>query len=277
MLFELFRLSLLGRQRTLFDQPDPLTAAPNPREAFLRAVLAERIEFRHRNQAFHYVPDPELQRESGLIVGRVGRRRTSKEHEPPDSGLKETERDVWHACLLVIDPTAHGDGQKVAIERDISVATPAAVLSSFLGALNRRSPPLFYVVEFQPIAQAETFWVFVEHHPEITMISFELIAPNMFGIHDDWDADRRDLKLQENADKTKLQLESKDGLNVRTPRIRKGVEQAGKGTGRVKARARDGTKYTSDSAIQTVQTEDKTEDITWNDLIKKIVRRIFGV
>jgi hypothetical protein len=253
-------------------------APSETREQWLRRTFSTEITFIHRQNQFHFVPDPEAQGEMpGLIVGRIGRKRTSQENEPPESGFRETERTAWHAMLVIIDPSHHEDGQKVAIERDPTVSTRClAVFKSLLKILNQSPNGNPYLAEVRAIAEASTFWDFVAEHPVITALQFEMLAPNMFGIHDDWDADMKELKATENADKARFLTESKDGLIVDTPRIRKGVEKTARGTATVRARAKDGSHYSSDESVKTVAVE-REDEISWNELLKRIAKRIFNV
>lgn len=278
MLFELFRLSLSERPVTLMDLMEARDEIPPNREQWLRRTFSQEITFIHRQNQFHFVPDRDLQRDApGLIVGRIGRKRTSQENEPPESGLRETERTAWHAQLVVIDPSHHADGQKMAIERDFTVSTSClSVFKSLVKNLNQSSDANPYIVEVRAIAEANTFWDFVSEHQTVTVLQFEMLAPNMFGIQDDWDADMKELKATENADKARFLTESKDGLVVDTPRVRKGVEKAARGTATVRARAKDGARYSSDESVKTVTVE-KDDEISWNELMKRIARRIFHV
>lgn len=279
MIFEQFRVSLLERDQSLFDflvrQPN-IAAAGNPREYWLRDTFSREIAFTHRRQRFHYVPDPDYPGGlNGIVVGRVGRKRSAKENEPPESGMRETERQAWHAAFLLLDPRAHEDGQKVAIQRDASVAQAFPLLKSLLHSINGRDPHEMFLAQAEPLSEEYSFWHWVSEHKEVTRLTFNMIAPNMFGLHDDWDADMRELKRTENADRAKLQTESDDGLIVDTPRVRKGVEHVARGTGSLTARAKDGAPFSSQDSVKTVQTPDKTEEISWGQLLKVIVARIF--
>lgn len=280
MIFEQFRLSLVERDLNLLDfierEKEEGPPSETPREDWLRETFSKEITFTHRRQRFHYVPDPELQSGiNGIIVGRIGRRRKGKENEPPETGLRETEREAWHAMILMLDPSTNSDGQKLALQREQNVAQCFPVLKALVLSLNKRESR--YRVDIEPLSEENSFWTFVGEHPNITTLTFEMIAPNMFGLEDDWSADMRDLKKTENADRAKFQTESKDGMNVDTPRVRKGVEHAGRGIASVRARAKDGAKFSSEDSVKVVQTPDKTDEISWNELLKLIVGRIFSV
>ena len=266
---EFFRLSLLGKQLSLFSkQPVP------SREAWLREIFSAPINFTHHKIQFHYVPDTE----AGLdvIAGRLGRSRKSKENDPPEAGFKETERAAWKAMRILIDPTHHPDGQKVIIERDANVGKCFTALTALIKAINRRQDNPYEII-VEVISEAADFWGFVAEHKTITSVTFEYVAPNMFGIHDDIDADVRDAKAVENSNKVQLRLENREGLNVDTPRIRKSVEYTSRGTGKTKAVAKDRARFNSEDHVKTEHLPDEDGELSWNDLAKRVIRRIFDV
>src|SRR5690348_10707670 len=124
MQFDLFRMAL--SERAQLDLFDPATRPT--REAWLRDVLSREIIFMHRKEQFHYAPDPHAPPEGQDIVGRIGRKRAAVENEPPARGLVETKRDKWTAARLLIDPSHHADGQKIAMENVQSVGKPFGLL-----------------------------------------------------------------------------------------------------------------------------------------------------
>src|SRR5262245_33079503 len=132
MRYELVRLILLARDRDLFSPP-----SMPPREQWLRRVFRVAIVFDHYANEFHYVPEAEAS-DSHLIVGRIGRARPVVENEPPEEGLHEFERESWIAAGIIIDPTTHDDGQKVAIEDDRRVGKPGSIFKSLIRNINQR-------------------------------------------------------------------------------------------------------------------------------------------
>jgi hypothetical protein len=277
MQFELIRLNLIERAPDLLDLMEPHRRRPG-REEWLYGIFSAEIKFQHQRKPFHYVPDNEAMAASpGLIVGRIGRRKVGRENEPPEVGLKETEREAWHALRLIIDPHHHQDGQKLAIEVDSTVASAFPLFRSLAKHINARPNPEPYLIEPEAIYEASSFWAFVDRHPIITSVTFEFLAPNMFGIEDDYAKDRAELKKHENSDRTKIQLNSKDGLNVHTNLVKKAVQSISKGTGSLRARSKDKHTYSSDRAVKTETIPELDKNISWNDLAKAVVGRIFGV
>jgi hypothetical protein len=196
MQLELLRLSLL--ERTQLDAFAERISALQPfgREQWLRSVFSARIAFEHRKETFHYVPQSDAS--STILVGRIGRQVSVQENEPPEAGLQETQRDAWRAALVLIDPRHHEDGQKVAFEHDPRVGQPPALFTSLASHINHRDPPSAFVIEVHPISDASDFWEFVrENRGFVTSVRFELVAPNMFGIEDDYDVEMRDMKERE--------------------------------------------------------------------------------
>lgn len=277
MQFDLIRLNLIERSSDLFTAIDYPQGLPL-RETWLRQVFSEEVRFGHEKQPFHYVPDLDAMKASpDWIIGRIGRRKTARENKPPEDGMKETEREAWHAMRVIIDPAHHTDGQKVAIERDSSVAGSFAAFRSLAKQISNRQPPEPYTIEPEAIYEASSFWDFVDKHPVITSVTFEFLAPNMFGLDDDYAKDRAELKANENSDRTKVQLNSKDGLKVHTALVNKAVDSISKGTGKVKARSKYKHTYDSEDQIKSALIPEMEKNMSWNDLAKVVVSRIFRI
>lgn len=277
MEFDLMRLSLIERREPgLFMDPKHRTAT---REQWLRETLGKQIVFTHRKDTFHFVPEltPLQEGESHpLLMGRIGRAVNVEEHQPPEAGLREMLRDAWRASLVFVDPRHHADGQKVAMENDRSVGTPHAVFQSLVDQINAFSSGP-YDIEVSPITDPGTFWDFVENNKgEVTSVTFEFLAPNMFGIKDDWDKEMKSLKDKENVQKTKLTIENKRGLNLKTKRIKTAVNHASRGTGTIKAKTAKGKKFNSNSRVKKARISiEKQEAPTSFSWLKKMFTDIF--
>lgn len=277
MEFDLLRLSLIPRREPgLFMEERHRTAT---REEWLREILGKEVIFTHRRETFHYVPDDTADEKASaplaLLIGRIGRMVIIDSHQSPAGRLKEMLRDDWRASLVFTDPRHHEDGQKVAMEHDRSVGAPHAVFQSLVGQLNLQSGP--YEIEVAPITDPSTFWDFVEKNEgQVTSVAFEFIAPNMFGIRDDWDKEMKELQKKENVQKMKLTIENKRGLNLKTKRIKSAVNYASRGTGTIKAKTKGGKKFNSRNKTKKAKIEvDKAEKgrpINW---LKKMFSGIF--
>jgi len=90
-------------------------------------VLANPVEFIHRKQIYNFVPIKSPN--SYVIAGRIGRTKTVLENKPPEDSYEPFERESHHAALLLIDPSHHDDGQKVAFESKQSTGRSFPVFS----------------------------------------------------------------------------------------------------------------------------------------------------
>lgn len=279
MQFELLRLSMLIRvQMDGFERQKP-DKTPYTREEWLREIFAQRIAFTHRRELFHYVPEMDIPGgEAGeLIVGRIGRQIKVVENEPPDAGLHETERATWRAAMVLIDPRHHADGQKVAVEHIPQIGRPVSLFASLVTHINAGSEP--FMLEANAITNPQSFWNFVEaHQGDITSVTFEFIAPNMFGQTDDYDREMRDMKDKEKAQKAKLTIESEDGLNLKTERVKGAVNYAVRGGGMIKARTRRRQIYNSkDKAKKVTVPKSECDELSKNGLITWLIKNIFSL
>ena len=269
MQLELMRMSVLPRaQADSFERQKP-GGGSFTREEWLRAVFSSSISFAHRGVIFHYVPD--AVQETDFITGKFGRSVISVENEPPEKGLAKTERDAWRAASVIIDPRHHEDGQKAAVEHVGQVGRPIPILESLVEAINRNIEP--YFLDATPIVPSDNFWSFARSNlGEVTFLEFEFIAPNMFGGAEDYDLEMRDMKENEKIQKAKLTLESKDGLNLDTQRVKKAVDYTSRGTGSIKARTKRKKTYNSRSKAQRVTVEsNRGDDLSRRDLLSEII------
>ncbi len=178
------------------------------------------------------------------------------ENEPPEGHLAPKESKTWRAALILIDPVHHGDGQKAAVEHVVPVGKPVPIFESLAAHINAGDEP--FVLEVNAIVPSETFWAFVKaNRGEITSVQFEFVAPNMFGEADDYDSEMRDMQRHEKAQKVKLRLESKDGLDLDTKRIKQAADYTIKGVGSIEARTKKGKKYNSKDKAKKVSVPNK--------------------
>jgi hypothetical protein len=250
MRYDLIRLILLVKDRELFSPPN----IPS-RETWLRKMFSVEIVFDHYGNEFHYVPEPEAS-DARLIVGRIGRARPVTENDPPEAGLREVERESWIAAGIIIDPSTHTDGQKAAIEDNARVGNPASIFKSLVRRINDRGNEP-YIIEANPIVDPDTFWEFErQNRGEITSVSFDLYAPNMFGLRNELDKELRELRDNEKVREAKLTLENKDGLDLQTERVRQTVDYTLEGGGNIRTRTKRKKRYNSKQRTKMVVVED---------------------
>lgn len=277
MQLELFHLSL-AYNTNLFAARNK-DGSPLEREDWIRKVFSERIEFFHRGSKYHYIPHQSpIDVTEPLLFGRIGRKVTAEENAPPEEGLEDVRRDSWKASSVVIDPRKHDDGQKLAMQSRKGVGAPFSVLKSLMFHISYNIIDAPYFVEIRPLTDPSGFWDFVEQNEgEITSITLEFIAPNMFGIGDRMDEEWEDLKANEHAVRATTTIENENGLNPNTERVKKAVDYASKGGGSVSARTRRGKRYNSKKRTRKVSIPDKENGgrRTILEMISSAVRIIF--
>ena len=277
MQFELMHLTLLPRQQLELFERVGIT-----REAWLREIFAEKILFMHRNEQFHYVPETdESIGYAPYIAGRIGRRVSVTENEPPEAGLHELHRPSWKASNLFIDPRHHDEGQKAALQYRDDIGKPLAILQSLANHINKEfepRPP--YAMQVAPISDADSFWDFAEKNEgNVTCVAFDLFTPNMFDGPENMDKEMKEMRDKERARKIKFELENPDSLDLNTPRVKALVSYAAKGGGSIKARAKGRKSYNSKRKVKTVPIPDPEQTDTKSalmDVIKAVKVLIFG-
>ena len=275
MQFELMRFSMMPREQIDgFERESPDGEAWT-REKWLRIILSETFEFLHRKTLFHYVHSPsDHDPENRLIIGKIGRSHQVQEHAPPEDGLEEIQRKQWQAARLFVDPRHHKDGQKVAMEADGAVGLPVPIVDSLVEHINRR-PEEPYILQAHAIIEEQSFWEFAdEHDGEITFVGFELAVPNMFDETENYDKELAKIREEEKASKVKFSIENKDGLKVRTKRVKNAVDYAARGTGTIRARTK--RKKTYDSSRKAKRVKVEAESNTVKGVILSVVEAIFG-
>lgn len=267
MEFELLRLSLVKRREDLFS-------LKIDRDAWLRVIFHETIKFLHRRREYTFVP--QVDDGPSYLHGMVGREISVIENASPEEAFQIVTRPSHAASAIIIDPTHHQDGQKVAIQFKPNVGSPQALLNSLINAINSndRNPYTIYV---EPISEEGDFWKFVkENRRQITSVTFEFVAPNMFDSEDEFDEDLRQFREKENVQKVTMKLESPDGLDLETPKVRVAANIATRGTGSIKARTKGGGKtFNSKNRGKRIKVSEK-EDIDEKNLMRRMIDRIFG-
>lgn len=250
------------------------------KDDWLRAIFSEHIEFDYRGSKFHFVPTTDEIPEP-FIAGRIGQRRQVRENEPPEAGLEEMTRDSWKAIAVLIDPRGHKDGQKVAVEFGTGVAKPFPTFRALISHINRLKPAPPFKVEVKPIVDATDFWQFVaEHEGRVTSVTFEFLAPNMFGIEDDMDREAAELRKYEKAQRAALTIESDAGLQLHTERVKRTVKYTSRGGGTIHAKAgRD--RFSSDSEAKRVRVPEEPvgsdpNPTSLRSRIARAIRYVFG-
>lgn len=272
--FELYRLSLLpSRVGNLFEPgPDKIS-----REEWLRKVFNEEQPFEHYGSSFHYVPS-KLNADSESIVGRVGRLVYREENKPPAEGLEAFTHEAWLAAVMVLDPSHHEDGQKLAIQNVNEVGSPKMLVKSLVSAINERYSRYPYAIEVGQIIDDQSFWGFVENNKgNVTSLTLDFIVPNMFGSQAEIEKDLQEFRDSEEVRKVRLNLANEDGIKPDTKKIRDAVTYAAKSGGRIRARAKGKKTYRSDDTVKRTYIEDvKETGLELIEVARKLANRILG-
>lgn len=233
--FDLFRLSLRKRQQA--DISDYLEDTKT-RYEWIRHIFSQQVEFRHRGSDYVYIP---LQDSGGgeVVVGRLGRKVYQLENRSPEEGYEEYIHDAWKASVIVVDPTEHKDGQKLAFQHNSDVGKPQALAPLLIRAMERKQDWLQFLTSVHPITNKEAFKDYVRRNEgKITRIRFELEVPNMFGAEDEFDKEMKAFRDKEKAQKVIVEIKNPDGVNAESDRVKFTAEKAmSQGTGTVTASA----------------------------------------
>lgn len=268
MQFDLFRISLAVREQALIFERQPDGTLPT-REQFLRNVFSNDFKFKGQRGgqlefvALNGLAGPEI------IAGRIGRKKHVAESAPPEADLRPIKRETWQSVLLFIDPRHHSDGQKLVIQFKQQVASTRSLATSIAAYLNQLFEGAPYTAEIREIVDPRSFWEFVdENMGEITSLEFEFVTPNMFGIRSKIDEELRSFRDEERARTADVRLWNPEGLNIQTERVKKSVDYATEGGGRIKARARNRSTYNSISNGKRLTTSPEMDETLLSELPK---------
>lgn len=235
--FTLFHLSLVPIQ-----QLDIEMRTGETRESWLRFALSEGFEFSHRaGGTLYWVPQGDADE---CILGIIQRTRSHSLHKPPREGGGEMVSDEWQGAYVLLDPTHHDEGQRVAVENDV-VGMPRALIKSLADSLNRR-PDAPFQIELEFLFDASRFWAFAQRHDNIMRrIAFEFVVPNMWGTESDLEKDLNETGRTTGAERVGVTFAGDHGVSTENDKVRNGVEYAEKGAGTVRALAQDGARFSS--------------------------------
>lgn len=243
--FDLFRLSLLVRTtRSLFAEESEPT-----REQYLRRVFGVQQTFDHYKNRFVYRPETTAD-PTGPVLGRIGRPVEIEENLSPDEGFEEVSHLGWKAAVVVLDPTDRADqrdGQKLAVEVDKQVGGPLPLIQALVTRINEANPDAPFFIEAQPIFDAASFWAWAENTADVvTSVTFDLVAPNgFFNTNNDTKEELKAAKAQTNANEVSISLRNSEGLETNSEPIRDAVEYAENSGGRIRAKAKNGKRFSS--------------------------------
>lgn len=241
--FTLFHFSMIPIAQTSISM-----RLDDSREDWLRHALKDTFEFDHLGGAtLHWVPQGEAEE---CIVGLIQKTKVHDLHDPPEKGGGEITREEWQGAYVMVDPTHHDEGQRIAVENDV-VGKPTALIKSLAKYLNTHDEAP-YQIEIEPLWDASRFWAFARDHENVMKrIDFDFVVPNMWDTEGDLDADLKDTGNVTGAERVSVGFRSEHGVSTDNHKVREGVEYAERGAGTLAARAMDGTRFRSTKTLLT--------------------------
>jgi len=243
------------------------------REKWIRQCLSNNFVFYHRNSPFTWVAKNDL---GNHIFGVIQRERLHESHLPPAQGGGEIINHEWIGAYVIIDPTHHDLGQRVAFEND-TIGDPDGILQSLIKYLNSK-PETPYIMNSAPIFNPKEFWMYAtKNDHRLRTINFRFIAPNMWGTRNALEEDLAETKNQTNANEIDVKLSAEDGVDADSKIIQDGVEYIQRGAGRITAKSMTGEKFDSDGEItQTTIPKDESSSEETRGIFIRLLDIIMG-
>ena len=241
--FTLFHFSMIPIVQTSITM-----RTEDTREDWLRHALSNSFEFYHLGGAtLHWVPQGAAEE---CVVGLIQKTKVHDLHEPPEKGGGEITTEEWQGAYVMVDPTHHDEGQRIAVENDV-VGKPTALIKSLAKYLNAHDEAP-YQIEIEPLWDASRFWAFAKLHDNLVKrIDFDFVVPNMWTTESDLDADLKDTGNVTGAERVTVGFRSEHGVSTNNQKVKEGVEYAERGAGNLSARALDGTRFSSTKTLLT--------------------------
>jgi hypothetical protein len=265
--FYIFRVSLIHEQNLFVSLSDGETTS---REQWIRRIFSSERKFVHFGSEFLFKPENSIVSDD-LLFGWIARPKSLLERTPPEEGLHPTEHESWQAAFVIVDPTEHADGQKVAMETSQSVGKPEAILAS-LFKIYEQELHAPYGAQIFAVTDEASFWGFAKSHQNrIKAVTFNVAAPNMFNDRNDFQQELRALRDKENVARVKATLESNTVLNTDSSRLRDIVDYTERGAGELSATAEDGTVYHSGEHPKKVSIKIEHHSKNESEFLRQIV------
>ncbi|MFH1555538.1 MAG: hypothetical protein ABII76_11820 [Pseudomonadota bacterium] len=252
--FDLFRISLLKKHNpTLF-------ALSETREQFIRRVFSSRWNFSHYKNDFYYVPIPNKKE---TIIGKIGREVELEYNVSPSEGFHKQSMPAWRASTIVVDPTSHLDGQKLAMEQINTVGRSSSIINKMCTHINKTDNGL-YEIEINPILTEGAFYDFASaQKTPISFLSITFTPPN--GLWTSASSTKDEVKAvaeKTYATKVKTAISNPKGLNIDSEGVKEAISYAESGSGTIQARTTGGATFNSQSKqkIVTLAEDDRLSE-----------------
>lgn len=266
--FTLFHISLVPVREPNFE-----TLIETSREDWLRRVLAKQFEFPYLgDMSLYWVP---LECHASNILGLIERRKRRRQHLPPSLGGREVVEPEWQGAYVIIDPSHHSDGQKMAVEDD-EIGAPVSLVKYLQRHINSiiERP---YEFDARQLFDSSNFSEFLSKNgSSLSYIKFQFVVPNMWDINGGIDDILRVTRDQTGSENVDVVFKSRRGLNGESEQVLDGVNYASRGAGRVTAKSTNGSRFDSNArptktSVESVDADE--EPVGW---ISRNLARILG-
>lgn len=261
---------------TIFE---PLPVAED-RELYLQRVFSQDIAFTHRRKNYVYKSYTQIE-PPGVCMGVIGRPNTVKVGGPPEKGFPDVMVPDWETANLFIDPTAHKDGQKVALQDVKAVGLPLSVLKSLVNRINRSESNSEWQISVNAISEENEFWKVVKTYDgRISEIDLNFVTPNIWRGQTETENALRVIRNKNNADEVEIRLKnSQNMLRPNSEEVKDSVDYISRGGGSLKIKgAGRRTLYDSEKHVVSAEPE-RDGRIQDGDvrLLAQIIARLFGI
>ena len=249
------------------------------REEYLKEVFGKTFEFYYRQSRYAYAF---IGQEGLVLLGRIGRLKSEKIDQGPETGFAETSSPRWHAANFLLNTGNDSDGQKIAFEEIQTVGSPLAVTKGLIENINSNRADAKWEIIVNPITEEQDFWQTVDKYEgKITEMELSFVAPNMFGGRDKTTKVLKTWNEENNMQTASLSLHNKAGaLNPDSENVRESLGLITSGGGSAKLKTGKQTVYDSETNVKKESISDeenfpisKETKSRWRNLIKILFRK----
>lgn len=271
--FEYLRVSLIEPLDSQNDLFAAIVPKPTRREYLETLFDLERHDFVRYGKPLSFIKDRTI---GDIIVGRIGKKVSTPEHDGPEQRYALRIHDKWHPVWVFFDLAS--DSQLMVVEKGARSNSPIGLAESLFESLAEKKAKS-YEIFIEYVSRTEEFWSAVEaNRGKITRLEFAFVPPNALGLDEAIKEIVDIAKKDSKAEITKFVHTNKDGgLEPKGDYIEAALSKAGEGAGSVTMKAGGKTIFSS-------STNRKTTTVAADDVPKepdegaltRLMGRLFG-
>ena len=275
MRYSLLRLLLVQRDTSPLVLQSGYRYPGHSREEYLKEVFGKTFEFNYRQSRYTYAF---IGQEGLVLLGRIGRLKSEKIDQGPETGFAETSSPRWHAANFLLNTVNSPDGQKIAFEEIQTVGSPLAVTKGLIENINSIGADAKWEIIVNPITEEQDFWQMVDKYEgKITEMEFSFVAPNLFGGRDKTTKLLKTWNEENRMQTASLSLHNKTGaLNPKSENVREGIDLIASGGGSAKLKTGKQTVYDSEAKVKKESISDE-ENFPISKDTKSRWRNLIGI